>query len=76
MSTNISREEWNKLFKIFKVKMLVRIKGSGVGAGKIAYGSTRPNGRIYLSATANEDLTAMGKVFSTDAIEGIDFIIL
>jgi hypothetical protein len=61
------------LMNVFEVKMLRRIKGSGVGVGQKAFGSKMPTGKIYLAKHGHLGTPHMDSVFTTDAIEGVDF---
>lgn len=73
----MTQEQWNKEREeshVFEVKMLKRIKGSNVAAGKKAYASKQHDG-IYLSANGRVgEINGLGKIFETNAIEGIDFV--
>lgn len=61
------------LMKVFEVRMLVRIKGSGAGPGQKAFGSKMPTGKIYLSKYGKVGETHQDSVFATNAVEGVDF---
>jgi hypothetical protein len=62
------------LMLVFEVKMLKRIKGSGVAPGQKAYASKMPNGNIYLAKYGHIGTTHLDSVFTTGAVEGVDFV--
>jgi hypothetical protein len=73
MIHTLTREEAREVMKVFAVRMLRRIPGSGAPTGAKCYGSKMPNGRIYLSKSGTIGTDILGAVFHTGAIEGADF---